>query len=377
MKRYLYLVALAALAGCATPPTASPPSKTLILTTPSATPPPAQNDGQTPSTINADTIATLRDQRAALRAWAKGHALTTLAANARQADEKFLGVRRMAALLPTLDYRQPLDVVALTFRNPDYWRGVMEMSPGNHLVAAMPVFLFAANGEFDQASRLGNILLPFSTQGAIADSLMREFFTRYQAYRTLLESELRRGIGFHDRQKFREAIAIYNALLTVCPDSAWAHYELFFSSLWETGPKGVIEDARTGSKQWPAAAAMIYRCDPLYSTQYSGERGTTLAALKDRLALGLLFEKQPKEPAQFFSQYADLALKLEAYGYAANLYWFSLGLKDTDLTVEQKLARYLYCLEKLGVGDIKKNFKGDLSAEFSRLDRELAAHRSQ
>jgi hypothetical protein len=91
----------------------------------------------------------------------------------------------------------------------------------------------------------------------------------------------------------------------------------------------------------------------------------------------MLFEKPPQEPAQFVSQYADLALKLEAYGYAAHLYWFSVGLKATDLTVEQKLTRYLYCLEKLGVTDLKKNFKDDFSAAFARLDRELAAHRRQ
>jgi hypothetical protein len=54
-----------------------------------------------------------------------------------------------------------------------------------------------------------------------------------------------------------------------------------------------------------------------------------------------------------------------------------VGLKATDLTVEQKLTRYLYCLEKLGVTDLKKNFKDDFSAAFARLDRELAAHRRQ
>jgi hypothetical protein len=304
------------------------------------------------------------------------HAIPTLAANARQADEKFLGVRHMAALLPTLDYHQPLAVDALAFRNSDYWRGVMEMVPGNHLVAAIPVFLFAANGELDQANRLGNILLTFSAKGAIADNLLREFSDRYQSYRKLLESEINRGIALHDRGHYREAIALYRAILSADPFSAWARYELFFSTLHSGGPQAMLEEMKKKAL-WNAAAEEIYHSDPLYAVQFSAQRGKNFGALRDRLDLRLLSEKPPKEPAQYVSQYADLALKLEAYSYAAHLYWFSLGAKETDLPFEQKLARFLYCLEKLGVSDLKSTFKGDFPSAFDLLDRELAAHRNQ
>ena len=47
------------------------------------------------------------------------------------------------------------------------------------------------------------------------------------------------------------------------------------------------------------------------------------------------------------------------------------------LSKEDVLARYLYCLEKLGVPQWKGEFEGDFTAAFRQLDASLAAHRGQ
>ena len=353
------------LCGCSTVRTNAPEP----VTEPSAaaTAPPGPPETKPPT-------SELRELRVRLKAWATGRALTTLAANAGGVDPKFVGVKQTLELVGRTDLTGQLDVAALTFRKSDYWRGVMEMAPGNLLVASIPIYLFAANGQLDQAHRLADLLRPFSEKGALADTLLREYDQRAGVYDRILAREIRRGIALHDQGRYRDAMAIYRELLAVCPDSAWARYELFFSDLMSRGAKSMVTETRAPDL-WSAAAAEIYRMDPLYATQFSGQRGTTMAALLDRFQLRALFEKPPKDREVLYATYADLALKLEAYEYAAHLYWFSLLLKSDETKTEEKLTRYLYCLEKLGVTDLKGNFKGDYAAAFARLDKELAEHR--
>lgn len=49
----------------------------------------------------------------------------------------------------------------------------------------------------------------------------------------------------------------------------------------------------------------------------------------------------------------------------------------TPLKIEDILYRYLYCLEKLGCTEVKKNFKDDFSAKFNEFDEALQKHRTQ
>jgi hypothetical protein len=109
----------------------------------------------------------------------------------------------------------------------------------------------------------------------------------------------------------------------------------------------------------------------------------------DRLVLHRLANKPPEDFGERIGSFADMAMRLEDYGTAALLYWSALGtsqplkglsfLNDQPVPLEKDdvLARYLYCLEKLGVPDWKGEFEGDFTASFARLDSALAAHRRQ
>jgi hypothetical protein len=353
------------LAGGGTAQTASPEQP--------APPPAAIEISPAPPEVMS-AASELRELRARLRVWATGRAMTTLAANAYNIDPKFVGVKRTLELVGKIDPASQVDVPALTFHNSDYWRGVMEMAPGNLLVASVPIVLFVANGQLDQAHRLATILRPFSQQGPLADTLLKEYAQRSDAYRGKLYEQIKRGIALHDQRRYGDAIALYREVLAACPDSVWARYELFFSDVTSRGATFVLEESRAPNL-WPAAAAEIYGMDPLYEAQLVGQRGKTMASAFDRLALRELFSKPPEDTGAFYATYADLALKLEAYGFAAHLYWFSLHLKSDEAATEEKLTRFLYCLEKLGVTDLKADFKGDHTAAFARLDKELAEHR--
>jgi hypothetical protein len=73
-------------------------------------------------------------------------------------------------------------------------------------------------------------------------------------------------------------------------------------------------------------------------------------------------------------EYADIAVDLEVYGFAALLYWEATTVassagRDVVGLVESRL----FCLDQLGIKDLKLNFKGDHAAAFARIK----AHRQK
>lgn len=338
--------------------------------------------------LNHYLAADLATQYRDLRAWSRSYALPLLAHHAARSDVQYSGVVNTGRALTALAPDAPIDVARLTYRNPDYWRGVMEMAPGDLLVAALPAFLHAAAGDIDQASTLLGALHSFSRDNTLARHLLNELAARLGPFRRQLTTEVQRGVNFHDQGKFAEAIAQHGRTLAAYPNSAWARYELFFSTITRDGldtPKKV----KRANKLWNESAPAIYRCNPLYTSQFGATRGKNVSALRDRLVLHRLTNKPPENPAERLGGLADAALRLEDYGTAALVYWSALGttaeLKGLSFRDDQPialakpdvLARYLYCLEKLGVPNWKGEFEGDFKAAFAQLDASLAAHRGQ
>jgi len=188
--------------------------------------------------------------------------------------------------------------------------------------------------------------------------------------------------------KFAEAVAQHERTVAAYPNSAWARYELFFSSVSRDG-LDTRKKIKRANKLWDETAPGIFRCNPLYTSQFGATRGKSVGAMLDRLVLHRLTNKPPEDFGERVGSMADAALRLEDYGTAALLYWSSLGttyqlkglsfLNDEPvaLTKEDVLARYLYCLEKLGVPDWKGEFEGDFTSALARLDSALTAHRRQ
>lgn len=338
--------------------------------------------------LNRYLAADLATQYRDLRGWSRTHALPLLAHRAAGSDPQYTGVVNTGRTLAALAPDAPLDIARLAYRNPDYWRGVMEMAPGDLLIAALPVFLHAAAGDIDQASTLLGALHSFSRDNTLARHLLNEFAARLGPFRRQLTAEVQRGIELHDQGKFAEAVAHHERILAAYPNSAWARYERFFSTVTRNGldtPKQV----KRANKLWDETAPSIYRCNPLYTSQFGATRGKNVGALLDRLILHRLANKPPENSGERLGGLADAALRLEDYGPAALIYWSSLGTTDefkglslrddqpVALAKSDVLARYLYCLEKLGVPEWKGEFEGDFRSAFAQLDASLAAHRGQ
>jgi hypothetical protein len=338
--------------------------------------------------INRFLAADLATKYGELRAWSRTHALPLLAHRAAASDPQYSGVVSVGRTLAALGPDATIDVDRIAYRNPDYWRGVMEMAPGDQLMAALPVFLHAAAGDIDQASTLLGLLHAFGRDNTLAHQLLNEFAARLGPFRRQLNTEVLRGIAFHEDGKFAEAVAQHERTVAAYPNSAWARYELFFSSVSRDG-LDTRKKIKRANKLWDETAPGIFRCNPLYTSQFGATRGKSVGAMLDRLVLHRLTNKPPEDFGERVGSMADAALRLEDYGTAALLYWSSLGtayqlkglsfLSDEPvaLTKEDVLARYLYCLEKLGVPDWKGEFEGDFTGALARLDSALTAHRRQ
>ncbi len=339
--------------------------------------------------LNHYIAADLATQCRELRAWSRHRALPLLAHHAATADAQYAGVVAMGQKLSRLPADAPIDVAAFTYRNPAYWRAVMEMAPGDLLIASLPVYLHAAAGEIDRSSTLLGVLHSFGRDNTLARELLNEFAARLGPFRRQLTEQVKRGVALHDAGKFTEAIAAQERVLAGYPDSAWARYERFFSTVSRDGFDTKKKLKRANQLWYDSAAPAIFRCNPLYTFQFGSTHGKDVGAMLDRLILHRLANKPPEDHGERLGNFADAALRLEDYGTAALVYWSALGTtqelkglsfandQPIPLTKADVLARYLYCLEKLGVPEWKGEFEGDFVAAFRQLDTSLAAHRAR
>jgi len=301
-----------------------------------------------------------------LKSWAKEEVLPVLAAFCQRADMRFEGVHQIGNMLGGLEYWKRMDVESLTYENPEFWQGMLEMSPGNPLVSSVLVFLYVANEEMDKARRLTTILLPFAIKDYVPASYLHELEMRLNSFYEDVQKEIRKGVDLHDDEKYESAINNYEMLLKDYPFSAWANYELFYTMQM----KNIKENRRNGEKGlWISRRDVVYGCDPLYPAQFSAKGNEEMFELTRRRELQKLFKDKENQKKDVVT-YADIALDLQSYGFAALLYQYILQSFDKEVYGEKDiLTHFLYCLDKLGITQIKSHFKGDFEKGFKKIDK--------
>lgn len=301
-----------------------------------------------------------------LKQWAAEEALPTLAATAEGAEAKFEGVRNLGQTIAALDATKPLNVEKLTDHNADYWRALAEMVPGQPLVPATKIALHVAAGELDKARRLADVTSLFDARQSVASHILGDLRVMLNLFYKDVDDAIRLGVAAHDQQRYDEALKTYDQVLKDFPGSAWAHYERFQTRRMMALTKGLaLPDA-----DWPKAAHTIYSLDPLYGFGAEARSGTDAYLLFRRMALNELFKDQAKLREDLI-RYADIALDLEQYAFAAHLYWNAVTSIDPKFYGQRNLVEhFLYCLERLGVKDLKENFRGDHPAEFAKIAAE-------
>lgn len=254
----------------------------------------------------------------------------------------------------------------LTIENPDYWRASMEIEFGNGLVILSKICMHIANGEFDLAKRYLNIAQAFPEQNSMALSIYNQMNFRMEWLFDDIRSEIRKGKKFQEEGDFQSALIHYEDILKTLPKSAVINYESYYAKsllMSEHTPETIIQ-------LWDDCKQTVYACDPLFNMNIPAKNSKDLYLMSKRHEINLLFTNQASIQENIL-EYADIALDLEVYGFAAHLYWLILANKPDAFPERDILAHYLYCLEKLGDTENIRNFEEEYTRQkFRKIERE-------
>jgi len=301
-------------------------------------------------------------KKSSLQNWIQNEIIPVVTHYEITVDSMFEGVLSVGEILEQGKYINS-EIENLTENNPDYWRATMEMSEGNQLIPFTKICMHIAKGEFDKANRLLFVIDFFSDESTLPAILHDGISTKLDLLTEELNLAINEGIALHDKGKYKEAVAHYESLINIFPKSAWLNYELYYSKTAEMK----IDES---DKEWNKSKEIIYSCDPMYYMNVRAKSGKEGYLLFKRREINMLFKSKEDFKADFV-KYADIALDLENYGFAAQLYWLILSyFSKEDYDNRNILAHYLYCLDKLGDKESIKNFKGDFSKEFENIEKE-------
>ncbi len=313
--------------------------------------------------------AGLHEKVILLKSWAENHALPVLAEAETTVDEKFSGVQYVSKVLHSMAPIGPAqDLKKLTDSSGNYWRGVMEMSPGNEIIPLSKVVMLVAEGQFDEAKEYVELLKLFGGKKLLATYYIEELSWRLEAFNKELQTRAQKGIEQHDKGNYDGAIAVYQGILNDYPASAWIHFELYYSQNRKNNEEK--KDSVLSLAEWNKAKPIIYRCNPLYPNTSRVSTGKEAYLFMRRTELATLFKVKENLPKDLL-KLGDIASDLGDYGYAAEVYWICFSrLKKDELDKKEMLPYFLYCLDKLGVKEIRKNYEGDFEKEFKKIDKE-------
>jgi hypothetical protein len=291
--------------------------------------------------------------------------LPVLAAYQVIVDDKFEGVKTFGKLVQKTNFNQAQDIESLTSKYKNYWRAILEMDIGNQLIPVTKIFAFVSQGELDHAKKYLEIIQMFSDPKTIPNDYLRELSYRLDLFENQLNKEIEKGIIEHDKGNYKSAIKIYSEILKNYPNSAWALYEKYYSeNAIKLKENKSLNDDR---KDWDLAKVEIYKHNPLYNMDIIASNGKEAYLLFRRQEIATLFKKKEDRLQDIF-KYAEIATDLGVYDFAAQLFWILATNNKVDS--ESAIYNYLYCLEKLGVTEIKSNFKGNFEKIFKSIEED-------
>lgn len=314
-------------------------------------------------TLSSQTLA---QRKETIKNWAYSEAMPVLSYFTKNVDASFPGVQATGISLEKKNFLNK-QTVTVTDKNPLYWRGVMEMNKGNLIIPLSKVFMHIVNDEFDLARRYLGMLFRFADKESLASHYLLELNRYLEIFYQRHDSLVHEGIKLHDAGKYDEAIKVYNGILTEYPNSAWARYELYFSSTYKsTGPGREA----AANEQWKKNKDAIYAADPLYPMGGGASNAKDGYQLFKHLQIKDLFTDSKKLKTDLFT-YADIALDLGCYAFAGHLYWYlATRFPEEKYKGHNLLIYYLYSLQKLGVTEVQSFFKDNFKDEISSLDKE-------
>ena len=275
------------------------------------------------------------------------------------------GVNAIGDILRNETYRDS-STHTLTVANPTYWRATMEVESGNGLVILSKICLHIVKGEYDLAQRYLNVAQVFPEQNSMALNFYQQFDFRMEWLFDDLQATVREGKKFQEQGDFESAALFFEDQLKVLPRSAIFNYQKYYSRsllMTERAPEDIIQ-------LWKDCKRAVYSCDPLFNMPMPTHSSKDVYLMSKRHEINLLFDNQRTIQNRIL-EYADIALDLEVYGFAAHLYWLIIGNKPPEFTERDILAHYLYCLDRLGDTENIRSFEEEYTRQkFKKIEKE-------
>jgi tetratricopeptide (TPR) repeat protein len=306
----------------------------------------------------------IQDKDKILREWAATEVLPILSAAGAKVEDKFAGVKHFSELIQKTNFVTAQNLDKIINKNPDYWRATLEMSIGNQAIVTNKIFALVAQGKHDYALKYLEIATYFASEKTLANRYLKDLKIQLQVFNKQVKTEIEKGIAEHDKDNFEKAMTIYKSVLVQYPNSAWALYELYFSENAMEQKNGTRE--KTDRSDWDKAKIAIYAANPLYHLDVRANNGEQAYLLFRRNSIDNLFRKKDDTLLDVY-EFADIAMDLGVYDFAAQLFWYSTTF---DAKNKKALPRFLYCMEKLGVKNLKENFKGNHEKDFKKIEEE-------
>lgn len=275
------------------------------------------------------------------------------------------GINAIGTMLSTKAFNEKSSN-ELTTENAEYWRATMEIGSGNGLVILSKISIHIAKGEFDLAKRYLNVAQAFPEQNSMALNFYKQFDFRMEWLYDDVREQIRIGKKFQIEGDFESAALHFEAQLNNFPKSADFNFEKYYSRsllISEHDPEYIIN-------LWKDCKAAVYSCDPLYNMNVPARNSKDLYLMSKRHEINLLFDNQVSISENIL-EYADIALDLEVYGFAAHMYWLIIGNKPDEFPDRDILSHYLYCLENLGDTENIRTFEEEYTRQkFKKIERE-------
>lgn len=284
---------------------------------------------------------TLEEKHWAIQNYAVTELIPLLGEIAYRMDDQYQGIRSMGTNLSYIKEVPSLsDVKQLTDHSSTYWRALIEMNSGDQLIPAMKISMHAAAGDLDYANRLLSSMLYFSKPSTLPHYLLEELDWRFELFYEQLRVEVEYGIKLEERKKIDEALAHLKSIEKEFPRSAWLNYELYYT----LNDKRLQEHGDPSDfALWDSMAPLVFNADPMYPAEVAVRNADEAYELYLRNRITELF-KNKNTITKDLIEYANIALDLEAYSFAAHVYW---NLIDSGAD-KSLLSEFLYCLTQLG-----------------------------
>lgn len=311
----------------------------------------------------------VREQHKAIQEYALTEIIPLLSEICARVDARFAGVRSLGTDLAFID-KTPIsiqEVKDITNYSSTYWRALIEMEQSDQLVGTVKVALHAAAGDLDMANRYLSALRFFATPNSLPAYLLEEFNWRLEFFYNALEIQVEKAITLEQNNHFDAAIRQLNQLIEFFPQSAWVNYERYY-----TLNNQRIENGENSSdfSLWDSLAPTVFTADPFYPAEVAVRSGDEAYQLYLRKHIGDLF-KTKKTLIPDMVTYADHALDLKAYAFAAHLYWNLVNTNQKQAASGRNLTHeFLYCLLRLGDKYTVQKFNPEVIQKAQEISKE-------